>query len=178
MRAEKAYAVEQISKMIEASSSLILTSFTGLDSARLGLFRRTVKEKSGRYFVVKNRIFGIGARQRGLEKLSRFLSGQVGVVFGAGDSLDLLKAVVSFGKANEELKILGGILQGEVRSPEEIHRIVTLPPREVGMAQLVGTLVSPLSGLVHILGEPTRSLVCILGSRQEKTDTLAPREGS
>ncbi len=150
--------------MIDGSSSLILTTFTGLHSARMDALRGTVKEKSGRYFVVKNRTFGIAARQRGLEKLCDSLTGQVGVVFSEGDATGLLKAVVKFGKESEELKILGGLFEGQVRSAGQMLAIGAMPPKEIAAGEFVGVLVRPLSEVVQALSETLRSLVFIIGS--------------
>lgn len=178
MRPEKGYAAEQLGRLLDRSSSLILTTFTGLNSMRISELRKRLREKSARYFVVKNRIFGIAARKRGLDALCPMLKGQVGVVFGEDDSLELLKAVVSFGKENEELKVLGGVLEGQVKSAAEMVAITTLPPKNVVAGELVGALASPLSELVQLLGELPRSLVFILSSIQEKRESSAPKQGN
>ncbi len=168
MRPEKAYAVEELGRLIDGSSSLILTTFTGLDSARMDTLRGIVRKDSGRYFVVKNRTFGIAARSRGLERLSELLGGQVGVVFREDDSLDLLKKVVKFGKGNEQLRILGGLFEGEVRSAEEMLAIAAMPPKQVAVGEFVRALASPLSEVVQTLSEVVRSLVFVIGSIGEK----------
>lgn len=164
VRAEKAFAVEEIGRLIDGSSSLILTSFSGLDSMRMDTLRGTVSENSGRYFVVKNRTFGIAARQRGLEGLCELLAGQVGIVFSGDESLELLKAVAKFRKGNKELTILGGFFQGEVRSAGEMLAMAAMPPKEVAAAELVGALGCPLSELVHALSEAVRSFVFVISS--------------
>jgi large subunit ribosomal protein L10 len=164
VRAEKGFAVEEIGRLIDGSSSLILTSFAGLDSMRMDTFRGVVRDNSGRYFVVKNRTFGIAARQRGLGGLCELLAGQVGVVFSGEESLELLKAVVKFGKGNEELRILGGLFQGDVRSAGEMLAMAAMPPKGVAAAELVGALGCPLSELIHALSEAARSFVFVIGS--------------
>lgn len=171
MRPEKGYAAEEVGKLIDGSSSLILTTFTGVDSTRMNALRRKIKEKSGRYFVVKNRTFALAARRRGLEGLCAFLGGQVGVVFGEDDSFEILKSVVSFGKENEELKILGGFFEGRVRSGSEMLAIAATPPRDVAAGQLVGTLGSPLSEFVQVLSEVARSFVFVIGSIAERRES-------
>jgi len=171
VRAEKAYAAEEIGKLIDGSSSLILTTFTGVDSTRMNTLRRKIKQKSSRYFVVKNRTFAIAARQRGLEGLCGFLTGQVGVVFGEDDSFEVLKSVVNFGRENKELKILGGFFEGQVRSASEMLAIAAMPPRDVAAGQLVSMLGSPLSELVRMMSELVRSFVFVIGSVAEKKES-------
>lgn len=178
MRPEKAYAIQEMGKLMEDSSCLILTAFVGLDSTRMSLFRRLVKENAGRYVVVKNRMFGIAAGERGLGGLSEHFQGPTGVIFAERDSLELLRAIVDYGKQNEELKILGGVFDGQVRPGADMLAIATMPPREVIAGMLVGTLVSPLSGLVQVMSEPLRSLVLTLSAIHEKKESSVSKEGS
>jgi large subunit ribosomal protein L10 len=178
VRPEKAYAAEEIGKLMDGASSLILTTFAGLDSTGMNRLRRLVRQKSGRYFVVTNRLFAIAARERGLDGLCDLMQGQVGVVFGEDDSLEILKAVADFRKGNEELKVLGGLFEGKVRSAEEMIGVAALPLREVVAGELVGTLQSLLSELVRVLGEPVQSLVFVLGSTPETREGSDSQEGS
>lgn len=186
MRPEKVFAAQQIGKLIEESGSLILTSFGGLDSAKMTRLRRTIREKAGRYFVVKNRLLAIAAREHGLDGLCALLKGQVGVVFGGDDWLGTLKTITDFAKQNEELKVLGGVCESKVRTAREMALLSALPPREVVAGQFIGTLVSPLSEFVQVLGEPVRSLVLVLGSpgrspragAQEGKDSPGSQEGN
>jgi large subunit ribosomal protein L10 len=168
MRPEKAYAVAEMGRLLDGASSLIVTTFTGLDSARMNTLRTLVNEKSGRYFVVKNRAFAIASRDRGMEELPAVLRGQVGVIFGEDDFLELLKALVDFGKKNEELKVLGGVFEGEVRLGKDMLAIAAMPPKEVAAGELVSTLASPLSGVVQLLSDAARSFVLVIASIGEK----------
>jgi large subunit ribosomal protein L10 len=177
VRPEKAYAAEEIGRLIEGATFLILTTFRGLDSVTMNRFRRVVRDRSCRYVVVKNRLFAIAAKQRGLEDLCTLLQGQVGVVFGKDDSLDTLKAVSGFGKENEELRVLGGFFEGKVRTAQETIALATMPPREVIAGGFVGTLQSLLSGVVHILSEPLRSSVFAISAILEKKEDSNSREG-
>jgi large subunit ribosomal protein L10 len=178
VRPEKAHAAEEIGKLMDGASSLILTTFAGLDSMRMDQLRKVVREKSGLYFVVKNRLFALAAKQRSLGGLSDLLQGQVGVVFGKDDSLDILKAVTDFGKDNDKLKVLGGFFEKKVRSAQEMIGMATMPPREVVAGGLVAALQSPLSGLAHVLSEPVQGLVFVLGSILGKKESSDSQEGN
>jgi large subunit ribosomal protein L10 len=177
LRPEKRYAADEIGRIMDGTFSFILTSFKGLDSTRMDLLRRTVREKSGRYLVIKNSIFGIAGRERGLEELCGLVEGQVGVVLGQDDSIELLKAVVRFGKENRELRILGGLFEGEVRSGERMLAIAGMPPRQVAAGEVVGALGAPVSEMVQVLSEALRGMVLVLGSRGEMKESPVSRKG-
>jgi len=132
--------------------------------------RRIVGEKSGRYFVVKNRTFAIAAKEHGQEELSGLLKGQVGIVFDENDSLDLVKAVVGFGKQNEELSVLGGFFKGGVRSAGEMLAIAAMPPKAVAAAELVGVIAGPVSEIVQVLSEVVQSFIFIIRSIGEEKE--------
>jgi large subunit ribosomal protein L10 len=176
VRPEKAFAAREIAELMEQSGSLILTSYSGLDSERMTRLRRAIRDKSARYFVVKNRLLARAARERGLEDLCSLLTGQVGVVFGGDDWIAILKTVADFSKQNEELKVLGGVCEKKVRTAKEMAMLAVLPPKEVVAAQFLGMLVSPLSEFVQVLSEPVRSLALVLGSAQEPQDTTKSQQ--
>ncbi len=178
MRPEKRHAAEQIGELIDGATFLILTTFEGLNSMSMNQLRTIIRKKSCRYFVVKNRLFALAARQRGLEDLSDLLKGQVGVVFGEDDSLDTMKAVSDFGKENEALRILGGFFEGKVRTAEEMIALATMPPREVIAGELVASLQSPFSGLVHVLSDPVQSLVFVLNLLSVKKENSDSQDGN
>lgn len=178
MRPEKVFAAREIANLMEQSGSLILTTFAGLDSERIARLRRTIRDKSARYFVVKNRLLAIAARERGFEDLCSFLKGQVGVVFGGDDWASVLKTVTDFSKQNEELRVLGGVCENKVRTAQEMATLSSLPPKEVVAAQFLGALASPVSELVQLLSEPVRSLAFVLGCAEKREENEQPQEGN
>lgn len=178
MRPEKAFAAREIANLMEQSGSLILTTFAGLDSERMARLRRTIRDKSARYFVVKNRLLAIAAREQGFDGLCSLLQGQVGVVFGGDDWAGVLKTVTDFSKQNEELRVLGGVCESKVRTAQEMATLSTLPPKEVVAAQFLGTLASPVSEFVQVLSEPVRSLAFALGCVPEREESEQPQEGT
>lgn len=178
MRPEKVFAAREIANLMEQSGSLILTTFAGLDSERMSRLRRTIRDRSARYFVVKNRLLAIAARERGFEGLCSFLKGQVGVVFGGDDWASVLKTVVDFSKQNEELKVLGGVCENKVRTAQEMTMLSAMPPKEAVAAQFLGTLASPVSGFVQVLSEPVRSLAFVLGRAENRKESQQPQEGN
>lgn len=178
MRPEKAFAAKEIANLMEQSGSLILTSFSGLDSERMTRLRASIRDKSARYFVVKNRLLAIAAREHGFEGLCSFLQGQVGVVFGGDDWAGILKTLADFSKQNEELRVLGGVCENKVRTAQEMAMLSVMPPKEVVAAQFLGTLASPLSEVLQILSEPVRSLAFVLGSVQKNEDSEQPQESN
>ena len=73
-----------------------------------------------------------------------------------------------FAKTHENLKINGGIFDGKVLTAQELKVIASLPPREVLLATLLGTLQAPMVNLVSVLQAPMRDLVGVLDQIAKK----------
>ncbi|MDP1538797.1 MAG: 50S ribosomal protein L10, partial [bacterium] len=70
--------------------------------------------------------------------------------------------VYQFGLANEKLKILGGFLEGKFKEAEEIIALAQLPTKEGLLAKLVGSIASPISGLINVLQGNIKGLITVL----------------
>ena len=61
-----------------------------------------------------------------------------------------MKTRLQFAKDNDKLSIKGGIVEGVFVSVAEIDTLSKLPSREELIAKVVGTIKSPLFGLVNV----------------------------
>lgn len=52
-------------------------------------------------------------------------------------------------KKAEKIKFVGGFFDGMIVGADEIAKIASLPSREVLLAKLLGSMMSPLSGLAR-----------------------------
>ena len=83
------------------------------------------------------------------------------------------KVIQDFIKEKKKAAIRGGKLQSSLLGSSEVERLATLPSREQLIAQVVGLIASPLTGLVNVLNGPIRNLVVVLGQVQEKQAAAA-----
>jgi large subunit ribosomal protein L10 len=63
------------------------------------------------------------------------------------------------------LQIKLGVLEGQVIQADAIEELASLPPRDVLLARVVGSVQSPLAGLVGVLSATIRSLAYVLQAR-------------
>ncbi|MFZ3232758.1 MAG: 50S ribosomal protein L10, partial [Patescibacteria group bacterium] len=69
-----------------------------------------------------------------------------------GDKIAALAAVnkyVAEFKKEQKIKIVGGYIDGRVLGETEAAKLAGLPSREVLLAKLLGSMMSPLSGLAR-----------------------------
>jgi large subunit ribosomal protein L10 len=139
-RADKAAAVAELKKEFESSSGAMLTEYRGLTVAQMSELRRSLGENA-RFAVVKNTLTKIAAREAGVvDDLEKLLQGPSAIAFVRGDVVEAAKGLRDFAKANPDLVIKGGVVDGKPMTPDEITKLASLESREVLLAKLAGAM--------------------------------------
>ena len=125
----------------------MLTEYRGLTVAQLKALRRALGGNAT-YAVVKNTLT-IAAKEAGVDGLDDQLAGPSAIAFVTGDPVEAAKGLRDFAKANPQLVIKGGVLDGS-RCPREINKLADLESREVLLAKLAGALKASLSSAAYL----------------------------
>lgn len=153
-KSEKQKFTEELQGRFQSSSSAICVDFLGINVDKISQFRGELDEASGAYQVVKNTLAKRAVEETGFEELRQFFVGPTGVVFCGDNVAEAAKVVAKFTKGEGDepvLKIKGGMVEGSVLDAAGIQKVATLPSRDELLAKLVGSLESPISGLVFTL---------------------------
>ena len=75
---------------------------------------------------------------------------------------------MKFAKGNEGVNVEGGLLDGVFLSQTEVKRLADLPSREDLLAQLLQTILSPMTRLAGVMNAKSRDLLSILKQLSEK----------
>lgn len=150
------------------SQALILTDYRGLTVSRITDLRIKLREMDGQFQVVKNSLFKRALEETGLPIPTEPLDGPLGVGYCLGDAPPVAKALMDFAKETEILEVKGAILGTSLLGPEGVKGLADLPPREVLLAQLLGSVQGPMSSLVSTITAPLRELVQVLQARSEQ----------
>ena len=79
------------------------------------------------------------------------------------------KIICDFAKENKALTIKAGVLDGQVIDEAAIKALAELPPKEVLIAKMLGSMNAPISGFVNVLQGTIRNVVYALEAvRQQK----------
>lgn len=141
---EKAAAVAELEKQFESSNGALLTEYRGLSVKQLQELRRTLGDNAS-YAVVKNRLTKIAAKNAGIEDVEDLLTGPTAIAFVSGDAIAVAKDLRNFAKANKELVIKGGVLDGATLDADEVNRLADLESREVLLSKIAGAMKGSLS---------------------------------
>ncbi|MEN2983968.1 MAG: 50S ribosomal protein L10 [Dictyoglomaceae bacterium] len=171
---EKKQKVEEIYQKLLQVNSVIFTDFKGLTVADLSQLRTKLREVGAEYRVVKNTL-ALRAFQKYLpnKNVEEYLRGPTAFTYCYGDPFGVLKILVDFSKDHENLKLKGGIVEGELYNQKEIKELANLPPKDILLSKLIGSINTPLTRLVLGLKWPINQLVWTLEAiKKEKEKNL------
>jgi len=151
LRKDKETVVQQATSMLAETEVLFLSDYRGLTVAELTELRAKLRESGATLRVLKNTLARRAAADAGREQIVPLLSGPTAVTFCADDPVAPAKALVEFMRTHPQLELRGGLLQGAVVNLDGVRALSSLPPRDVLVAQVVGTMAAPLTGLVTVL---------------------------
>jgi len=164
--------VAQIKEMVSGAKSIVMANYQGLTHQQLEQLRMQLEKNEGRLTVVKNALLLRALKELNVEGIEEDkFTGPIGVVVGEKDEVTALQVFSSFIKAQGAGEIKFGVLDGKFYPKSKIIRLSKLPGIEGLRAQVVGTIASPLSGLVGVLSGNTRKLVVALAEIKKKKES-------
>ncbi len=165
----KEVSENRIKDTLKKSDALFIVKYSGVSSPDLCSLRQTLKGSKSSLFVVKNSVARRALVDSGLEVLVKNIEGPCGLVFVKDEPVMVSQVLCNFVKEHEQLKLEGGSLKEKILEKKDIEIMSKLPSKEVLRAQVVGTLNSPISGLVITLNQVLAKFVyCIDQIRQTK----------
>ncbi len=164
-REEKKKIIEDVKDKVSRQKAVVFTDIKGLKVKDLTVLRKELKKEGIDYKMVKKTLFKISLPKEGFSEFNpKDMEGEITAAFGYKDEISPAKVLYKFSRTNEKLKIMGGIINGKFFPREQIIALANLPSREVLLAKLVGSVASPLSGLMNVLQGNLRGLVYILSA--------------
>jgi large subunit ribosomal protein L10 len=170
-RPDKVEQVELLSEKLRKARVAVLTDYRGLTVDQIQDLRGRLRGVEVEYRVVKNTLARRAVTEAGRdEALQELFVGPVAVAFSYGEDLGApVRQVQEFVRATRlKLDVKGGLIEGQVMSPAEVERIADLPSRDVLIAQLLGTLQTPIGQLASAIEAPVRELVGLLEAYKDK----------
>ena len=166
-REEKARVIEDLAEKLRTGSA-VLVDYQGMDVARSTNLRRRSREAGVEFVVAKNTLTRRAADEAGVGDLSEYLVGPTALAFSE-DPVASAKLMAEFADQVESFVLKGGLLEGgRVLDEASVVALSKLPSREQLLAQIVGGISSPLTGLVTVLNNTIQGLVVALGQIAEQ----------
>ncbi len=161
-KAQKKELVKNLTESLKNSKAVVFSDFKGLKVKDMTELRSQLREKGVDMKVFKKTLLTIALKDAGVELDANKFKGQIAVAVAREDEVEAAKIIAKMAKANDNLKIVGGLIGKNILSDEEVKALAKLPSKEEMLAKLVGTLNAPISGFVNVLAGNLRGLVQVL----------------
>lgn len=142
---DKQNTVEEITKKLEGSESVILFSYQGLSVADIAELRRELRKEDSEVKIYKNTLVKRALDNKNIN-LDSFLEGPNAIVFGK-TVLEPIKAISKFQKEHDAVKIQTGIVNGEVVTVDAINEYAAIPSMEGLLTMLAGGMIEHVKNL-------------------------------
>ncbi|MDR2505511.1 MAG: 50S ribosomal protein L10 [Oscillospiraceae bacterium] len=160
-RLAKQVTVAEIKQKFKDCKSVILIDYRGVNVAQVTELRRQFRAAGVEYVVLKNSLVERATNELGIKGLAAYLKGPSAFAFGINDPVAPAKVITEY-IAKTKLTVLkpkAGYLDGSVFGPEGIKALAELPPKEVLIAKMMGSLNAPITNFVGALSAILRSVV-------------------
>ena len=165
---EKKQLVEELKEKIGAAQSIVIVDYKGLTVFEDTELRKTLRAANVEYRVLKNRLMQKALNELGYTQFDEALNGPTAVAFAMSDPSAPAKILLDSADKTKKISIKCGMVDGSYITVDGVKELATLPPKEVLLAKLLGTLEAPISGLARVLNETVAGLARVLNAIAEK----------
>ena len=160
--------IEEMKVFFNKTSSVFVTHYQGLTVKQIDVLRAEMRKHGILFKITKNRITKLALGESKFKKLENLFSGPTAVAFSE-DAIASAKILTKFAKINPNLKIIGGIMEDEPLSVEEVEKIATLPTLSEARDKIVGILTAPAQKIMSILLAPGSKIAILAHVKSKKT---------
>ena len=110
---QKKNYISEMTTQFENSKAILVTHYQGLTMTQLDELRSKMREHGIIFKITKNRITKLALEKTKCKDLSNLFTGPTAVAFGE-DAIMSARILSKFAKDNENLKLIGGMMDNEV----------------------------------------------------------------
>lgn len=167
LKSKKKHFVEELEEVYKTSNSVIVTHYRGLTVSEITQLRVNLRQKGARFKVVKNTLSKIAAANSGLAGDFAIFAGPTAIAYSV-DPVAAAKGVVEFAKTNNNLKIIGGVVNDKVLDVSGVQQLATLPSLDELRGKIVGILQAPAANVARVIQAPASALARVIKAYAEK----------
>lgn len=170
---EKIDSIAELKERVKGHQLTVLSKYIGINAGQVSTLRKQLRDKQVEYKVYKNTLAKRALDELELSGAATLMDGPTAWAF-SNDPVAPSKILKDFGKDVPQIEMLGGILDGVIISKAQLEALASLPPREVLLAQIIGTIQAPIRNAVSAINAVPNGLVNVLDQiRKKKEETAA-----
>jgi large subunit ribosomal protein L10 len=166
---EKAEIIAEVKGMIEESSAVYLTDYTGINVADISAIRNDFRKEGVQYKVIKNTLFKRAIDESGkYGKLVDHLVGMTGYAFASSNPVAPAKIIKKYFDDKQKLALKACYIEDQFYSGDQLNVLASLPSKKEIVAGILGSLNAPISGVVGAINAVMRDLVSVIDEISKK----------
>ena len=148
---EKQAIVAQLTEKIQNATAGVLVDYKGITVEEDTALRKECRENDVDYAVVKNTLLRFAFNNTGLSELDDLLNGTTSLAL-CSDPVAPARVMADYAKQlNGKFEIKGGVMDGKAVDLDTINSLAAIPPLPILQAQVLGTMLAPITGLAVVL---------------------------
>jgi len=159
---KKQEIIKELGDKLGRQKAVVFADFTGLKVKDLSDLKAKLRQGGAEFKVAKKTLMKVAFKEKGINLDPKSLNGEIALVMGYTDEVAPAKVVYEFSRTNQNIKILGGLLEKNVLALDQVLVLAKLPSKQELLAKLVGSLSSPSRNFVGVLQGNIRGLVSVL----------------
>jgi large subunit ribosomal protein L10 len=165
---KKKIYIKEMKDYFSKNSSVLVTHYQGLTVKQIDELRAEMRKHGVLFRITKNRITKLALEGSKFKKLENLFSGPTAVAL-SDDAITSAKILTKFAKTNGNLKIIGGIMEEEPLTVEDVEKIATLPTLNEARSAIVAILSAPAQKIMSILLAPGAKIAILAHAKSKKT---------
>ncbi len=161
-RAKKSEQLAVLEAHLKEAKSVAFTSNTKVTVLEISALKKDLRAVNAIVLTAKKTLIRIAFKNIYSVDLDLgTLPGQVALVIGKGDAIapfGITNKYANEWKKEEKVTFVAGYMEGRMMDAAETKKLATLPSREVLLSKLLGSLMSPLSGLARFFDAAGKDL--------------------
>jgi len=168
-RTEKEAIVSEVNEKALKATALYFADFSGISVAEETDLRREFRKSGIEYRVVKNTLARKALENvAGCDHVAEQLVGPTGIAFGYDDAVVPAKIIKRFSDKTGKLKLKAAVLERQMFVGAKLDELAKLPSRKELIAGILGSIQSPVSGVVGAVNAVLRDLVSVIDQIAKK----------
>lgn len=149
---EKQAIVAALTEKLQGACAGVLVDYSGITVAEDTEMRAKLRAENVEYSVIKNTLLRFAAQNAGYGELDEILNGTTSLATSSDDPIAPARIINEYAKKLvNRFEIKGGFMDGRVVSVDEIKALAEIPPLPVLRAQVLGTMLAPITSLAIVL---------------------------
>jgi len=148
---EKKKIVEELTDKLKWQAG-VFVDYSGITVAEDTEMRVKMREANVDYSVIKNTLMRFAIKNVGFEDLDPILNGTTSLAVSNDDPVAPARIIKEYtDKLPNYFEIKAGFVDGKILSVDEVKSMASIPPLPILRAQLLGTMLAPITSLAIVI---------------------------